>query len=93
MGKPWSHSRLKTFLNGVVEINRRERNMQVRGRRFRDKNTQATYRVKAANDWIVLLEKEDGSAQILTSLNILKSFYEKVDDGWLLEHGPGPSEV
>jgi hypothetical protein len=55
--------------------------MKMKGGRFRDKNTRATYRVKAANDWIVLLEKEDGSTQILTSLNILKSFYEKVEDG------------
>jgi hypothetical protein len=66
--------------------------MKVQGGRFRDRNTRATYRVKAANDWIVLLEKEDGSAQILTSLNILKSFYEKVDDEWLLEPGPRPPQ-
>ena len=54
--------------------------MKMKGGRFRDKNTRATYRVKAANDWIVLLEKEDGSARILTSLDILKSFYERMDD-------------
>jgi hypothetical protein len=54
--------------------------MKIKGGRFRDKNTHATYRVKTANDWIVLLEKEDGSTQILTSLDILKSFYERMDD-------------
>ena len=53
--------------------------MKIRDGRFRDKNTLATYRVKAANEWIVLLEKEDGSAQILTSLDILKLFYERMD--------------
>ncbi len=53
--------------------------MKIKGGRFRDKNTHATYRVKAANDWIVLLEKEDGSGQILTSLDILKCFYEKME--------------
>jgi len=54
--------------------------MKTIGGRFRDKNTHTTYRVKAANDWIVLLEKEDGSTRILTSLDILKFFYERMDD-------------
>lgn len=54
--------------------------MKIKGGRFQDKNTHSLYRVKWKSDWVVLLEKEDGTAQILTTLNVLKSFYEKVDD-------------
>ena len=55
-------------------------NFRLKGARFRDKSTGVTYRVKAVSNWIVLLERENGSARILTSLNILKCFYERMTD-------------
>ncbi len=58
------------------------------GGRFEDKDTHALYRVKWKNDWLVLLEKEDGTAQIMTTFYILKVFYEQLDD----KGSPGPSK-
>ena len=53
--------------------------MTLKGVRFKDRNTDAIYRVKTINDWLVLLEREGGYGQFLTTLDVLKSFYERVD--------------
>ena len=55
-------------------------NMTLKGARFKDRNSKAIYRVKTINDWLVLLEREGAYGQLLTTLDVLNSFYERVNE-------------
>ncbi len=51
---------------------------KMQGKKFKDKVSQHVYRVKKSNDWMVLIENEDNGHGILTTVRILKTFYEEV---------------
>jgi hypothetical protein len=48
------------------------------GKQFKDKVSQHVYRIKKSRDWMVFMENEDNGHEILTSVRILKTFYEEV---------------
>ncbi len=51
---------------------------EMKGTKFKDKVTQHVYMVKKASDWLVLMEREDNRYEILTTIGVLKTFYEEV---------------
>jgi hypothetical protein len=64
----------------------------VPGDRLRSKLTGKVLEVKSMLDRIVVLESSDQSCRVLTEIDALRLFYEKVEDGSPTEGATNPLE-
>jgi hypothetical protein len=60
------------------------------GDRLRSKLTGKVLEIKSMTDWIAVLESNDRSCQVLTEIDALRLFYEKLEHGSPTEGATNP---